>query len=864
MKKPVANATLWMAAPSSPNPSAPQRSTTVNQEILRFVAFFFGGCCLFVLLLAVFFAWRGETHWKSALWIFIFSASNILFYTLSWRSSRPFRFLVAQTLFCGILCPLVYLKTDGVLALWWPGYAIMAFGGAVAWGLQTSTPRWSRLVLFYYLVSLVLVSLWGPGKLNFYDLTVRIGLIGLTGLMLVQLTDILSQSLSKDYESSLQHLRSKEDLKELTRLKTEFFANVSHEFRTPITLTLGPLEAVVHGRYGEISPELRTQVGVMVRNQQRLLGLINQILDIAKAEAGAIELKVAPLPDFNRFVQERLDQFRSMAESRGIALKSSFDPLVKGMELYIDTEKFDKILFNLLSNALKFTKQGFVEATTEIRGDRLILKVSDSGVGIKESELPHVFERFRQADGSTTREFAGTGLGLTLVKEFVRLHGGEVSVQSRYGQGTSFEISIPLGKAHLPPNAIVDFVEGEESRTTASLVEAPASPETASNCAELNAESERTRDPEKTTIVCAEDNPELRYFLRDLLLDKYNVFVGANGKEALDLAKKHLPDLILSDLMMPVMSGLDFCRKVREDPELRPIPFVLLTAQSVSSSRIESLEEGADDYLTKPFSELELLARVRNLVSLRRNQLKLKRELEAARAIQLSLLPATPQQFEGAALDYLYHPSEELSGDFCDILPKGEWVYFYLADVTSHGTASAQVTYLIKEIFSQSVTGGAADPTLVELVREAQKRYAGHGLQYDVALQVGRYHLKQKMLEVLRGNSPAPLKVDSGSAAQNLSVRPSPALSSGAVSPEEDFHPAQFQLGAGDSVYFFTDGCYEFKPREGNFSLKRFHAILSGAPQAAEWKESLLNSLSEAQGGNNFPDDLTLLKLKVT
>ena len=296
---------------------------------------------------------------------------------------------------------------------------------------------------------------------------------------------------------------------------------------------------------------------------------------------------------------------------------------------------------------------------------------------------------------------------------------------------------------------------------------------------------------------------------------------------------------------------------------LRPIPFVLLTARSMASSKLEGLEEGADDYLTKPFSEKELLARVRNLISLRRQQLMLERELEAARGIQFSLLPQAPQSFPGCRLDFLYNPSAELSGDFCDILPKGDWIYFYLADVTSHGTASAQVTYLLKEIFGHLVESVAEAPGLVELVLEAQRRFTSHHLKYGVALQVARYHLKEKKLEVLRSSAPPPLKVSGSEGTQSLRVRPSPSLSSEVLSEAGDFHLAEFELKPGDAVYFFTDGCYEFPFAGGEYGMKRFHGVLGSVSPESEWKANVLESLSAAHGAKSFPDDLTLLQFRV-
>ncbi|MBW3672198.1 MAG: HAMP domain-containing histidine kinase, partial [Acidobacteria bacterium] len=224
-------------------------------------------------------------------------------------------------------------------------------------------------------------------------------------------------------------------LEETDRLKTEFYANISHEFRTPITLSLGPLEQLQAGRYGQLPPEASERIDVVRRNQERLLGLVNQILDLAKLEAGGMNLRASRLPDPNEYVRERVAQFSSAAEERGIDLRLSLDPRASEADLYLDRDRFDRLLFNLLSNALKFTHEGFIEVSSEIHEKSYRLTVTDTGVGIKEDEIPYVFDRFRQADGSEAREHAGTGIGLALVREIALLHGGEVTAYSQYGKG---------------------------------------------------------------------------------------------------------------------------------------------------------------------------------------------------------------------------------------------------------------------------------------------------------------------------------------------------------------------------------------------------------------------------------------------
>jgi signal transduction histidine kinase/class 3 adenylate cyclase/CheY-like chemotaxis protein len=414
-------------------------------------------------------------------------------------------------------------------------------------------------------------------------------------------------------------------LEEMDRLKTNFFANISHEFRTPITLTLGPLEQILAGRHGELSPESHEQLAIMRRNQERLLGLVNQILDLAKLEAGGMELRATLLENANAFIADRVDQFRALAQKRGVALDASYHPAASEVELFVDHEMLDKVLFNLLSNAVKFTREGRIDVTTEVADGALRLSVADTGIGIKEDQLPHIFDRFRQADGSEAREFAGTGIGLALVQEIVHLHGGTITVYSRYGQGTTFHVTLPLGSAHLDASAIAD----SDPRTAPS--QAAALPDLVieggtdrEGAGRLNRLTEESFDPARPTIVYAEDNPDLRRFVRDLLRDTCNVYLAVDGRDGVDAARRYRPDLVVTDQMMPNMSGRDLLRAIRSDPELRLTPVIFLTARVGSEARIESLEAGADDYLTKPFHEGELLARVRNLINARRQE----RELE--------------------------------------------------------------------------------------------------------------------------------------------------------------------------------------------------------------------------------------------
>ena len=414
-------------------------------------------------------------------------------------------------------------------------------------------------------------------------------------------------------------------LEETDRLKTTFFANVSHELRTPIALTLGPLEQVLAGRYGQLPDSVRRQLHVMVRNQERLLGQVNQILDLAKLEAGGMKLRAAPIGDMNHFVDELAARFNSLAEKRGIELRLSLDPMVRGAEIFVDRERIGQLFVNLLSNAFKFTAQGSIEVATEIHDNLFRLTVIDTGIGIKQHELAYIFDRFRQADDGESRQYAGTGIGLALVKEIAVLHGGDVRVHSQYGVGSTFQVTVPLGSGHLDPASVVEFLEDDLSSHPPSyemlVLSRGQTDEEGADAGDV----EIPIDPGRPTVLYAEDSRDLRNHVGDLLRGEYNVVLAVDGRDGLEKARRYRPDLVIADQMMPHMSGRDLLSAIRNEPELRSTPVIFLTARAGTEARIESLDAGSDDYLAKPFHASELLARVRNILRVRAQERELAR-----------------------------------------------------------------------------------------------------------------------------------------------------------------------------------------------------------------------------------------------
>jgi signal transduction histidine kinase/response regulator RpfG family c-di-GMP phosphodiesterase len=408
-----------------------------------------------------------------------------------------------------------------------------------------------------------------------------------------------------------------QQLLELDRQKTEFFQNLSHEFRTPLTLTIGPLESAI-----EKSQSLPLEQSVIaLRNCRRLLRLVNQLLDIQRLDAGKMQACFRPC-NLVEFTSQTIDAFRPYCDRKNIHLFMEFSECP---EIYLDLEKFDKVLYNLLSNAMKFTPSNgsvTVNIATELDGKHCILSVHDTGIGIRKDQIPFLFDRFRQAEGSVNRSYEGSGLGLSLVKELVNLHGGNISVTSDYGYGTTFAIAIPIGKQHLPADQVTSLpADLQISRASVELADLETDLGLEEDLFINDSEHEESPHVPTGKILIVDDNRDLRGYLRRVLNQAgYSVISAHNGAHGYTQAQEHRPDLIVTDLMMPQVSGLDLIAMIRQDPQLSGIPMILLTAKANEETRIEGTEIGADAYLAKPFNDRELLAEVRNLLALKTNE----------------------------------------------------------------------------------------------------------------------------------------------------------------------------------------------------------------------------------------------------
>ena len=448
-----------------------------------------------------------------------------------------------------------------------------------------------------------------------------------------------------------------EALADIDHAKTAFFSNVSHEFRTPLTLMLGPIEELLARSHTDLSPAAKSRLEIANRNGSRLLRLVNNLLDFSRLEAGRMQAAMYQPTDLPAFTMELAGVFRSAIEKAWLRLELDCPRLPE--PVFVDRNMWEKIVLNLISNAFKFTLQGEITVSLRQRDKDVELRVRDTGVGIPAHELPRVFDRFHRIENSRSRTHEGSGIGLALVQELTRLHGGSVRVESTEGKGSTFIVSIPLGSAHLPADRIgktralnsttsgaIPFVEEalrwipdtgnresvEEMHQADELMPVPCPPIS-------NIDPAQDKRPR---ILVADDNADMRQYLVRLLCERYQVQTVPDGEAALAAIREHPPELVLTDVMMPNLDGFGLLRALRSESKTRTIPIIVLSARAGEEARVEGMEVGADDYLVKPFSARELLARVQTHLDLARLRRESQRALARRTAQFEAVLNASP------------------------------------------------------------------------------------------------------------------------------------------------------------------------------------------------------------------------------
>lgn len=422
-------------------------------------------------------------------------------------------------------------------------------------------------------------------------------IIGLTALFQYFRSRLRLRRKEAELAAQLEHAEA-ENLRELNSVKSAFFANISHEFRTPLTLILGPLEQMMNGAFqGDFQKYYR----IMHRNGKRLLDLVNQLLDLSKLESGKMSLSAAQ-GDLAQAVSTVAQSFESLADRKLIQMQINLpeSPVIG----FFDRDKVEKIVANLVSNAFKFTPDNG-RISISVTPDASI-SVQDTGIGIPAELMPHLFERFYHSANSDIQ--SGSGLGLALTKELAELHGGAIEVQSTEGQGSVFMVKLRTDKAFFKPEEMVETLPESSIATKTAPVPARQKDQAA----------KLVMQADQPALLIVEDNTDVRAYIKDQFEGAYQIWEAENGRIGLEIAQKKMPDLIISDVMMPEMSGTELCSRLKNDEKTSHIPVIMLTARTEQADKVEGLQTGADDYLPKPFDAVELKARVANLIEQRR------------------------------------------------------------------------------------------------------------------------------------------------------------------------------------------------------------------------------------------------------
>lgn len=445
-------------------------------------------------------------------------------------------------------------------------------------------------------------------------------------------------------------------LAELDRAKTAFFTNISHEFRTPLTLMLGPIEEALKSRALE-----GEALELVYRNGRRLLRLVNGLLDFSRIESGRLKAQFEPT-DLVKLTHDLVSVFRSAAERFGLNLVVTADPI--DAAVLIDAEMFEKIVSNLLSNALKFTQIGAIDVVLRDQGDTVELAVSDTGVGIAKSELPRLFERFHRIEGSWSRTQEGSGIGLALLRDLVLLHGGSVRAESTQGLGTTITVRLPKAAHPAPGNSANEPSKRQNVLGHSNALADEARGWSANVPDEMgyfqNVVGELSFEaPSTARLLVVDDNADMLDYLRRLLGERWRVQTARNGAEALEAIEDSPPDLVVSDVMMPLVDGFELLAKLRANPATRSIPVLLVSARAGEEARLEAIRAGADDYVVKPFGARELVARVeaqllrRRLRDVEQDQIRRVAEVFEHAPVGVALLKGPEHRFEFANPDYM-------------------------------------------------------------------------------------------------------------------------------------------------------------------------------------------------------------------
>ncbi|VXD24032.1 putative Histidine kinase [Planktothrix serta PCC 8927] len=669
--------------------------------------------------------------------------------------------------------------------------------------------------------------------------------------------------MAKQLKESFTILESKnQELQHLDQLKDEFLANTSHELRTPLNGIIGIAESLIDGATGELPPQTNSNLAMIAASGRRLSSLVNDLLDFSKLRYQNIELQLRPV-DIRVIVDAVLILSQSLITQKNLHLINRIPvdfPLAEA-----DENRLQQILYNLIGNAIKFTPEGIVEISARILSEteksQIAITISDTGIGIAANKLDRIFESFEQAEGSTAREYGGTGLGLTITKQLVELHGGQVTVESELGVGSQFTFTLPLAENALKiptENSIKNSLQPIQLNTLLAVSPGFSQPS-------IN------HSPETIKILIVDDEIVNRQVLfNNLSLHHYAVFQASNGEEALELIKNGLKvDVMLLDVMMPKITGYEVTQKLREQFDATELPIILLTAKTQVQDVVTGLNVGANDYMMKPFAKDELLARIRTHVNVSRlhaENLRLATELEVTRRLQQMILPKPEELAMISELEIVgfMEPAEEVGGDYYDVLETDGVVTLGIGDVTGHGLESG-ILMLMAQMGIRTLTEiRETDPIqfLSILNNTLYKNVERMNVDRNLTLAILNYY--QGLLTV-SGQHEEILIVRCDGEIERIDTIDLGIPIALDKNITEFINSTTVELKTGDGVVLYTDGITEtFNLDKQQYGLDRLCDVISQNWQnpIEEIKQAVINDVITFRGEQKQFDDITLLILK--
>ncbi len=668
--------------------------------------------------------------------------------------------------------------------------------------------------------------------------------------------------LAQIVQLEIDQLRSANvELKRLDSLKDEFLANMSHELRTPLYGMIGIAESLIGGAAGPLSQESVHDLSLIISSGRRLAGMVNDILDFSKLKHHDIILSRKPV-DLYSLVQMVKAVLQPMAEKKSLSVRIDIDPEAAIVDA--DENRLQQILLNLLGNAVKFTEEGGITVTAarEAPGaGAFVITVADTGIGIPADKTERIFETFEQADGSIARMYGGSGLGLSIAKKLVELHGGRIWVETEVGKGSRFSFTVPA--------AAEDAGAGSDHPPAPELFE-----ETTGLFPGITLEDIRSiqndgakKGREHGRILVVDDEPViLQVMINYLTLEGYDVVTAASGPEALEHLEESTFDLVLLDVMLPRMSGYEVCHHIREKLSSYDLPVLMLTARNKAEDIVAGLEAGANDYLTKPVNRQELLARVNGLISLQisvklNNELSIiKRDIQIAHEIQKSILTQEFPKIEGVDIALKYEPMTKLGGDFYDIQMVGpDLLGILLADVSGHGIPAAFICSMLKVVYSFHREDAGNPSALMSNISATMLNYTGG--QFITACYACIDLKRRKLRQSNAGHWPLVIwrKKEQRILAQYDNCMPIGWYI------EKEYPIMESDIIPGDRVILYTDGILEARSAEGKlFGEARFHEFIKtnqglGAGEFVDRMYETVLGWIGADSDRGLDDDVTII-----